>query len=388
MRDFFVVTVAVIVIVGSTRAAEIPSSWKGELQVDTEIPTVSLNGALVMVKTGGPVSIDASQGNIQGKARLPYQNDFDHPSCTARVRGFFVTAVSGTYAAAPVARPEADGGRDLNLQVTRTLEDTTDTISCPPQPPVVVPMKIAPATVKLTLPMKHKAGFSNVVDIGPAKLHNAVTLSLPCEWDATAPPGPKLVFDNDPREPTFASGIPNQTLTIAQLTGLVALSRTDTRSEGVRDLGLVKFGGFNFEPHVHVRSAPARHMSGKSCVWIDSIDFTVRLIEVYAASDLVAAPACNDLVLAHEDRHFKDAQSLLKSYANELARQLKSLAGPHDARLYDNPTDGEARLGHEATDKITAIEEQYGDKWQRAKAQVDTSAESDAARRTCSRFFR
>ncbi len=386
MRHFIVVIVAVIAIFGSAGAAQIPSTWKGEMQVDTEMPTVSFSGALVMLKTSGIVPIDATEGTIKGSARLPYQNDLDHPMCTARVRGFFVTSITGTYSVAPVALD--GGGKDLSVQFTRALEDTTNTISCPPQPPMVVPMRIAPATVQLTLPMKHKGEFSKDIDVGPTKVHNAVTLSLPCEWDAAAPAGPKLVFDNDPREPTFASGIPNQTLTIQQLTGLVALSRTDARGEGVRDLGLVRFGGFNFEPRIHVKSAPARHMAGKSCVWIDSIDFTVRLIEVYAASELAGAPACNDGVLAHEDRHFRDAQALLKSYGNELARQLKSLAGPHDAKLADNPTDGEARLAKEAADRIAALEEQHTNKWVDARTRVDASPETAAAKHACSRFLR
>lgn len=375
---------------GLPAGAQIPPTWKGEVEIDSEIPTVSLSGAITMVKTGGTVPITADNGTIQGKASIPYVNDVDAPNCTMRVRGQFDTTINGTYVVPTQDDMGTFTGGTLDLQFTRALTNATNTISCPPRAPIVVPMTIPAAGGKTTQPFKHKAGSTQTVNLpGGATLHSTLAVSLPCDWD-DGPPGPKLVFTPaDPREPTFASGIPDETRTIKQLTDLDRLANPDEqRTDAAHDLGMVTFS-LNFMPHLHTSSAPARSNPGKSCVWVDSIEFTVRLINVYVASDLSQGPPmCRDLVLAHEDRHFRDVQSLLRQYTNEIARQMKSVPGPSWPGVYDDPTDGEARVALMATSKLDAIEADYTKKAQQAGAVVDDDPiHKEAVKDACGRLL-
>jgi hypothetical protein len=283
-----------------------------------------------------------------------------------------------------VATPGEAATTVLNLNLTQAIS-YTQTINCPGQPPVVVPMVLPAAGGQFTLPLKQKAGRTHSYNLpNGGKLSTTVTLTTPCNWDASKPPGPVLTFDADPREPTFASGVPDQTLSIDSLTGLAGLSKRDELIRDAVDLGLVKFGGFNFQPHLHTSSAPSKTMPGKFCVWIDWIKFKVDLIQVYVASDLASSSTCNDLVKAHENRHFNDVQVLLRDYANELVRQLKSIGGPNDARLFAN-AGGEAQITLEATNKISQLENQYSQKSKAKSAAVDL-ADKASTRQACSRF--
>jgi hypothetical protein len=79
-RAGFLATLALTWSLAAVTSAQIPDSWKGEVQLDTEIPSFSpVSGAMVMTKSGGVVPIDVSHGMIRGQASIPYSNNIDIP---------------------------------------------------------------------------------------------------------------------------------------------------------------------------------------------------------------------------------------------------------------------------------------------------------------------